>query len=895
MKAKQTAVSKIKKLSDYKPLDYIITHVDLCIDISRDPITSFAKLTVVPSPTNKPAENTSLVLDGQNIDLKSLQLNGQPLEPNSYSLTDDSLTLMNPPKNESFTVEMTCELRENTDLFGLYETEGVVLVKAETEGLRRVFYFQDRPDNLSTYKTTIIAFKDDYPVLLSNGIMKGTEELSMGRHAVTWYDSLPKPSYLFALVAGKLEQTIAYFKSKTGKALPIEFFVPKHALSSCEFAKKVLQNALKWDEEKLNLPCDLEHLMVAGVDKYPSGASEPTGLILFNTANLYADSKSKTDLDRLRVLEVVAHEYFHYWSGNRVTIRDWFNLPLKEGLTTFRAAMFREELFGTDLIRLLDGKNLDERAPRQSSYTTVRSLYTAAAYEKSADIFRMMMLVIGKKKFFKGLTQFFTQYDGTAETIETFLESMTKSTRHDVRSFLTWFTESEIPTVVITDEYNEKKQLYVLKIRVKNAKDRPIPMLFGLLGADGTEYISDNMRLLNSDETTLIYSDIPTRPTPSLFRSFSAPVNIQYDYRKSDLVLLMTHDSNLYNRSEAAKSLITSYVTDFCNGKVINLTSEVIQAYKTILNDPKLSEWMKAELISLPSLEDIISTQTKPNIEKTAEALQLIRGHLAKSLQGDLHKCCFHIQLQDYRADDADQLFDMKNAGLRRLLNTCYSYLAVAIPDRTKDVLINQFEDSLRKNMTETISALSLVCEMNCPESEQLLEQFYNYWQDDPGAVNNWFKLQAANHSVNVVERVEKLLTHSAFDLSNPNKVYSLLLTFINNPYGFHASSGKGYSLIEDQILKLDKINPTLAIRLTENYSRCDKYDENRFKMMLASLKNIATKATSEDVRNAAKKILDKPKEIPPIPIALTMHGRSADKSRKQGKNEEQKKLSLFL
>jgi aminopeptidase N len=894
MKAKQNVVSKTKKLSDYKPLNYIISHVDLCIDISRDPITSSAKLTVLPNPTNKPREDTCLVLDGQNIDLIALQLNGKTLDPKSYILTDESLVITNPPKDKPFTIEMTCELRENTDLFGLYETEGTVLVKAETEGLRRVFYLQDRPDNLSTYKTTIIAYKDDYPVLLSNGVMQDREELSMGRHAVTWYDSLPKPSYLFALVAGKLEQTIAYFNSKTGKKLPIEFYVPKHALSSCEFAKKVLQNALQWDEERLNLHCDLEHLMVAGVDKYPSGASEPTGLILFNTANLFADPKSKTDLDRLRVLEVVAHEYFHYWSGDRVTIRDWFNLPLKEGLTTFRAAMFREELFGKDLIRLLDGKNLDERAPRQSSYTAVRSLYTAAAYEKSADIFRMMMLVIGKKKFFKGLTQFFNKYDGKAETLETFLDSMKKSTGHDVRSFLPWFTESEIPTVVITDEYNEKTKLYVLKIKVKNAKDRPIPMVFGLMGADGTEYISDNMRILDTEETTLIYSDIPTRPTPSLFRSFSAPVNIQYDYKKSDLVLLMTHDSNLYNRSEAAKLLINSYVADFCNGKAINLTSDVIQAYKMILNDSKLSDWMKAELITLPSLEDLISTQNKPNIEKTAEALELIRTQLAKSVHDDLHKCCFHIQLQDYRSDDTDQLFDMKNAGLRRLLNTCYSYLAVAIPDRTKDVLINQFDDTLGKNMTENMSALTLLCEMNCPESEKLLAQYYNYWKDDPGAVNNWFKLQAANHSVNVVERVANLLTHPAFDLSNPNKVYALLATFINNPFGFHAPSGKGYSLIEEQILKLDKINPTLAIRLTENYSSCDKYDDKRFKMMLVSLKNIAAKATSEDVRNTAKKILDKQKEIPPIPINLTMHGKSSVKSKHSGKSEE-KKLSLFL
>lgn len=869
--------SEAKKLSDYQSLNYFIKHTELSIDLSFEPVTTNAKLSVEPNPDNKPSHNTSLTLDGQNIDLLSVMVDGQLLEPIDYSLTEESLTIKSVPADKPFIIEMNCGLRENTDLFGLYVTEGTAIVKAETEGLRRLFYLHDRPDNLSTYKTTIIADKEEFPVLLSNGVIKQRKELPMGRHSVTWYDPLPKPSYLFALVAGKLKLLISEFKTKTDRPIPIEFFVPEHALQQCEFAIRVLQHAMRWDETALDLPCDLEHMMVAGVDKYPSGASEPTGLLLFNTANLFASQASKTDLDILRVLEVVAHEYFHYWSGDRVTIRDWFNLPLKEGLTTFRAAMFREDLFGTDLIRMLDGKNLDERAPRQSSYTAVRSLYTAAAYEKSADIFRMMMLVVGRDSFFNGLTQFFKENDGQAITLETFLDFVSYSTGVDLQKFLPWFTESEIPNVVIEAHYNEKKNRYYLKVTVENRKNRPIPMIIGLINSDGEEVLSDRLHLLEDDHTTLVFDDIESHPTPSLFRSFSAPVYIKYNYTIDDLILLMLNDSNLYNRCEASKALLTGFVIDYCSGKEINPSSRVIDAYKVILKDPNLNGWMKAQLLALPPLEDLVLAQHKPCIEKTAEGLQLLRRHLAVRLTSDLLDCSNRIQFEFDQSDSKELLFDIKNAGLRRLFNTCYSYLACSVTEKTKRVLANLFWDSLNKNMTDTISALSLLCEIDAAEADQLLERFFDNWKDNPGAVNYWFKLQATMHSEEVVGRVEKLLFHPAFDSSNPNKVFALLSTFINNPYGFHASSGMGYKLIEERIIELDKTNPTIAMQLLAGYTNCKHYDDNRFQMMLSSLMNISNKATSDDVRHTAKTFFDSNRVQPPLSIKRMFPGDSVD------------------
>lgn len=426
--------SGIFRLNDYKVLDYLIKHIDLELNLSKKPVQSKTVLTIEPNPKAK-SYSLDLELDGENMLLESIFLDGKELSPEEYEITKDSLIIKNIPQGRTFTLETTTHLGENTDLFGLYETEGVILVKAETEGLRRVLYCHDRPDNLATYKTTIIANKEDYPVLLSNGSLIAKKDLDEGLHSVTWLDNVPKPSYLFALVAGKLQKSVTYFKTRSDRQLPIEFYVPPAATSKCDFAKEVLKEAMRWDEEVFDLDCELPQHMVAGVDKYASGASEPTGLNLFNTANLFATPATRTDADFLRVLEVVAHEYFHYWSGDRVTIRDWFNLPFKEGLTTFRAAMFRERLFGTDLIRMIDGKNLDERAPRQDTYTNVRSLYTAAAYEKSADIFRMMMLYMGEKTFYQEMSKFLKNNDGQAVTLEDVLASLSNSTGKDMSSF----------------------------------------------------------------------------------------------------------------------------------------------------------------------------------------------------------------------------------------------------------------------------------------------------------------------------------------------------------------------------------------------------------------------------------------------------------------------------
>ncbi len=849
--------SDVYQLSEYKPPNYLVIHVDLEIDLSKKPVESTASLIIIPNP-ELDSNALDLVLDGQYITLTSIYLDGKSLPPESYMVSDYSLIVTNIPTNKSFILKTTALIRESTDLFGLYKTKGIYLVKAETEGLRRVFYCNDRPDNLATYRTKIIANKEDYPILLSNGKMEQHEQLTNGLHSVTWYDDVPKPSYLFALVAGKLRRLVNHYVRPTKKHTTIEFYVSPEATAKCDFAKEVLQQAMFWDETICGLECYLDHYMVACVDQYASGASETTGLNLFNAENFLATPASKTDLGFLQILEVVAHEFFHYWSGNRVTIRDWFNLPFKEGLTTFRAALFREHLLGSDLIRLLDGKNLDERSPRPSSYTEVRSLYTTAAYEKSADIFRMMMLAVGKKTFYKAMVQFLQNNDGRAVTLEEVIKSLSASSKINLQSFLFWFTESGIPEVTVEDEYKPETQTYTLKFKTKNAAGRPIPCVIGLLDQTGNELVGDTTLWIEQSEMEFHFNNIYSHPIPSLLRSFSAPVNLTYSYDNESLLLLIKHDTNQYNRCEAATLLITQLITDYCKDKTINLTPQFFNTYRSLLTDHSLNKWILAELMTLPSEEFLATTIKKPDFKKISEARLFIENALAQELKGDLLKLFNNLLLDTEKKQSSFTLFNIEEASIRRLKSMYYSYSRHTNADTTIRYLCLQFRNALGQNMTETISALTLLCDLNAKDIDELLKEFYQYWQKDSNAMNYWFTVQAAAHANTVVSRVSQLLQHPDFDLSNPNKVYALLGTFIKNPYGFHNESGEGYALLADTIINLERINPTVAANLCNSFINCDKYDEKRQKMMRSSLARIHANARSNDVKNVAKKGLGK-------------------------------------
>ncbi|MFA6302667.1 MAG: aminopeptidase N [Legionella sp.] len=837
-------MTKIFKLIDYAVSDFLIQSIDLTINLTQDPVLAQAKLRIIPNPASANS-NKELILDGENMDLVAVTVNEKMLNPEDYQLTEKTLRINNPPQ-DSFILEATTRLGINTDLFGLYETEGTVLVKAETQGLRRLLYCLDRPDVLASYTTTIIADKNKYPILLANGIQTDHKELGNGIHSATWSDPFPKPSYLFALVAGNLQQSSTHFITKSGREIPIVFYVPPKATPKCDFAKEVIKKSMHWDESNFGIECDLPQHMVAGVDKYASGASEPTGLNLFNTENLFATPAIKTDMGILRVLEVIVHEYFHTLTGDRVTIRDWFNLTWKEGLTTFRAALFREDLFGTDLVRLLDGKNLDERAPRPDNYTAVRSLYTAAAYEKGADIFRMIMLGMGKETFYKKLSEFLKINYGTAVTIEQCLQFL------EAQAYLNWFTQSGIPSLVVRDAYDEKQQKYSLYFTIKNAKSRPIPVLMGLLNEEGQELLADTLLILNEEDMRFDFENIASRPIPSLLRSFSAPVRLEYQYPESDLLVLMRHDTNLYNRCEAAKTLIHQLVREYCSGTAIQFSAALYECYRDLIQDPSLNHWLLAELLSIPSEEDLIAANVKVNFETIAQARNIILESLAHALKPQLIELLSKLQEQEDVTHPQIGFFDIRDAGKRRLMSVCCDYLLKADPNTIKNYLIDLFYANVKINMTNTTNALVGLCEINAPEEETVLNVFYEYWQDDTHAINYWFKIQAAAHSPQVVSRVQQLIKDPCFDITNPNKVNAVIATFLRNPYGFHALSGEGYALVADIIIQLDAINPALAGRLTEAFVNWKNFDEQRQYHMFENLKRIHSTCTSADVSNVA-------------------------------------------
>lgn len=849
-------LSKVFTLNNYRVLDYLMQHVELEIDLSKRPVQCRASLLMVPNPILSNRE-PHLELNGENMILTALTVDGRLLTIDEYELTTNSLIIKNVPQTKSFTVKATTRLGENTDLFGLYETEGTILIKAETEGLRRVFYCHDRPDNLATYTTTIIAHEESYPILLANGRLIEKKKLTDGLFSVTWLDTLPKPSYLFALVAGKLAFSAVNFVTKSGRELPIEFYVAADATAKCDFAKQVIQHAMAWEERVYQLECDLPQHMVAGVDKYASGASEPTGLNLFNTENLYATQQTRTDEGILRVLEVVAHEFFHYWTGDRVTIRDWFNLPLKEGLTTFRTAMFREELFGTTIVRLLDGKNLDERAPRQHTYTAVRSLYTPAAYEKSADIFRMIMLCVGQELFYPAMTHFLRDNDGKAVTLEDVIHSLSQSLDRDLRTFLPWFTEDGIPELTVTDEYSPAAQRYTLQIKTSGRKNRPIPLALGLLNSNGQEVLATTLLTITQDDMIFQFDNISSAPVPSLLRDFSAPVILRYPHTVDNLLLLMQYDTNLYNRCEAAKQLIITLVQQKPID-LVKLSSSIINTYRNILQDKSIDPWILAELLTLPREEELLTQVTSIHFEQIIKTKNFIHQQLAHELKNEWSALLHHLTHFEAKKPEPSVLFDIDQAGRRRLKAVCYSYWQFIDRQATQSALESQFAKSLGNNMTDTVSALSLLCNITPEETgNTLLNKFYEQWKGDTHAINYWFKVQAACH-FHCIKRMRHLLIHEAFDLLNPNKVYALIGPFLDNIYGFHAISGEGYRLVAEVILSLDKINPPLAANLTQRFVCWEKYDEKRQQMMLANLTFIHAEAVSVDVKNRAQKGLDK-------------------------------------
>ncbi len=861
-------------LGDYRAPVYVTDTIELAIDLTTTPARVKSQLRIRPNPS-LPAMHTSLLLDGEKMELVSVYVNDIPLSQEEYTLTENSLTIHanKVPIAFEFTVSIETLIQNHADLFGKYEVDGVVLIKAETQGMRRVTYMQDSPDVRSKYEVTLIGDKKSHPILLCNGVLTKEYDLSNGRHAAVWSDDVPKPSYLFAMVAGHLAKRQDKFITRSGREVPIILYADHASLHKCSYAIEVIKQAWRFDEEIYGVECDLPEHKVVGIAQYAAGASETTTLNLFNLQNLVAEPSTSSDKSFLQTANTVSHEVFHGWSGNHVTIRDWFNLSVKEGLTVYRAYEWLGKFFGSALIRTMFGKIPDESsASRPDSYVSVRNLYSLASYDKAAEIFRMMMLMMGESVFHQAVHEFLVDHDGQSVTLEDMLESMCMSSGMNLLPTLSWFTESGFVDLQVEDHYDEVNQRYSLTFKqsstAPNYKVRPIPVLLGLLDHHGDVYENDTLIIIDQAEQTISFDNMHNRPVPSLLRSYSALVKLKYEYSDDDLLLLMQFDTDFPNRRIAFNKYIISLVRGYCAGNEIHFNDAMLSAYRKMIVDTRYGLWERAMALEMTSEEELVDELGFANINQIREARKLILTTIANELHGDWQAAFINLQSQPDVEDTQLPGFDVRNAGKRAMIACCQKYLACVAPDAVISNLRQQFKAALGANMNDALSALNMLSELNTQLAQQALDQFYSYYQGNQLAINYWFGVQASAHSENTVAKVRQLLQHPAFKMNVPSVLLSLFRPFVRNVDGFHARSGAGYELLADVVIQLDQFNPQMASSLVGPLTRWDSCDKERQKLMYMQLQRLLQATQSKDVREKIIAALQKGNPLSTSPLA---------------------------
>lgn len=859
-------------LKDYQAPHFFIEKVDLEFELGEATTLVKSRLQIHANPAN-PSKN--LLLKGEALELKSVSLDHKLLAPSEYQHTDESLTVFNVPEDFTLEIETIIKPQENTELSGLYKSSGNFCTQCEAQGFRRITYFMDQPDVMAKYTTTITADEQQYPVLLSNGNLVESGTLGDGRHWARWDDPFKKPSYLFALVAGDLEFIEDVFKTKSGKHVTLRIYVEKGNRDKCAHSMEALKKAMRWDEEKFGREYDLDIYMIVAVSDFNMGAMENKGLNIFNTKYILAKPDTATDQDYIHVEAVVAHEYFHNWTGNRITCRDWFQLSLKEGLTVFRDQSFTADTTSKAVARIQDVNTLrvaqfpEDAGPlahpvRPESYIEINNFYTATIYEKGAELIRMMQTILGEKLFRKGMDLYFDRHDGQAVTTEEFVKAMEDASGIDLQQFRLWYNQAGTPLLQVQDHYDEKQKKYTLKIKQiipetpgqKNKKPMHIPVKIGLIDKSGHELVNDLLHVKNPEET-FHFENISEKPIPSLLRDFSAPVKIEYEYSNESLQLLFKHDHDLFNRWEAgqkyAMKLILRLIQDFQKGEKLRLPDDFIDGYIYLIQNLE-DKLLLAEMLILPS-EKYIAEQMKI---VDVDAIHAVREFMLFEIAVQLKNLLIAVYQKNHNKESTYK-FDMKEVGKRQLKNTCLGYImALNEADMHEAYGMNQFKMSLSNNMTDTMAALRALSNIDGPQRDQALSEFYTKWQKDPLVVDKWFALQATSKVSDALSQVKKLVTHPAFDIKNPNKVYSLVGAFCNqNLVHFHAKNGEGYEFLAGIVLQLNAINPQIAARMVTPLTNWKRYDSGRQKLMKQQLEIILKeKKLSKDVYELVSKSL---------------------------------------
>jgi aminopeptidase N len=861
---KEGTAGKAIYRKDYTAYPWNVVHLDLHFDIGAE--TTVVRAGMEFQQKNAGEGPQDIVLNGSDLELLSITLNGQVLTDSDYSIEGERLTIPAAPQTSRLETEVRIHPASNFAFEGLYLSGDFLLTQCEAQGFRKITWFPDRPDVMTTYKVTLEADKSDYPVLLSNGNQTDSGDLPEGRHWACWQDPFPKPSYLFAIVAGDLALVEDHFRTRSGRDVALRIYVEAENIDRCDHAMESLINAMRWDEERFDLEYDLDIYHIVATNDFNMGAMENKSLNIFNSKYVLARPDTATDVDYQGIEGVIGHEYFHNWTGNRVTCQDWFQLTLKEGLTVFRDEEFSADMQSRAVKRIQDVRGLRSRqfpeddGPmshpiRPDRYVEINNFYTATVYQKGATIIRMYHTLLGESGFQKGMKLYFERHDGQAVTCDDFRAAMADANEVNLDRFGRWYSQSGTPKVFVSDRYDAEAQTYTLRLKQQTSptpdqQDKQalvLPFALGLLSADGEElalqFASENeatagTRLLVMQETEHEYTfvNVPEAPVPSLFRDYSAPVKIEYEYSPDQLATLIAHDSDAYVRWDASQRMAVNAILEQCqrfaDSQDMILESSLVDAFKGILSDRDADPALLAEAMMLPD-EDYLADQMKI---VDVDGIHAARDFIKKGLANELE--LFFRNRYDELNDNLPYQKSAKAMARRSLKNICLSYLCDT--DKGEALAVAQLESS--DNMTDTLAALKGLIVMDSSEAVTALAQFEDKWKTDALVMDKWFVMQAIKPGNETVRTVIKLMDHPAFSIQNPNKVRALIGVFsMLNPTAFHAEDGSGYAFHADRVIQLDGLNPQIAARMASAFNRWKRYDENRKMRMQSELKRIAS------------------------------------------------------
>ena len=852
------------RLSAYTPPSHKIDSVYLDFDLSPKRTKVRSKLEMTRQSKG------ALELNGENIELVSVRMNGELMPRSAYRLTQENLIINDTPERFTLEIETICDPSANSTLMGLYVSGGRFCTQCEAEGFRRITYYLDRPDVLSVFTVRVEAALKDYPHLLANGNMTESGAAAAGRHFAVWHDPFPKPCYLFALVAGEFDILEDNFTTISGRDIPLSIFVDPGNASKAEYAMDALKRSMKWDEDAFGREYDLDRFMIVAVRDFNFGAMENKGLNIFNSVLVLADAKTATDMNYERIESVVAHEYFHNWTGNRITCRDWFQLCLKEGFTVYRDQEFSADQRGAAVQRIKDVRALRGRqfpedggplahAVRPNEYMKIDNFYTATIYEKGAELIRMLRTWLGAAQFRKACDLYFDRLDGTAATVEQFIACFEESTGQDLSQFMLWYEQAGTPKITVKRDLEKGQVTFSQKVPKTPNQGAKKPMVIPIKW----QAIGDNGPINDPQLTVLtgakISVDLPKTDAPyslSVLQDFSAPVILDSDATADDLLRLMAEDPNAFNRWEAGQTLARNLMTDMTRAvesgkapKVNKALRQYCRALQNTLNSPDFDNNFKSLVLSPPSSGEVMQALPQADPLAIAEAARWLSRAIGDYLQGDL--------LAVYQSLSVDMQFspDATTSGRRALKNRCLALLAACKNAQAASLTTKQLASA--SNMTDELAALVTLTRLGGQRVDHTMEDFFTRWKHDPLVIDKWFSVQSMRNHAGGIEAIKALTEHPAYDPSNPNRARALIGGFaMGNANLFHKIDGSGYDFFTDHVLDMDSRNPGIAARLLGAFEIWRKLDDHRQELIKVQLTRIIAAKPSKNILEIAQKTL---------------------------------------